>query len=215
MATPKKHVVFDVVGTCVSFDAFFNGIEQAIGPRLRAHNLTAKFFGFAWMQSAELEYTLLLMSGQFTPYKEVFRSIFYRVLFMAGIESPRSFATDEERDLCQAAYSKLELRPGCREMLENLKNNGFTIWCLTTGDTERVGGYFKNAGIDMPSENLVSCHEFMQHDFSSSKNESSSLSIVKPSMGSYKSMLEKFAPDDQKWFAAAHMWDVSAAVKAG
>lgn len=213
MASPKKHVVFDVVGTCVSFDAFFEAIEQTIGQKLLSHNVTAKFFGFAWMQAAELEHTMLLMSGRNTPYKEVFKALFYRVLFMAGIEDPRSFATDEERDMCQAGYSRLELRPGCREMMDKLKGNGFTIWCLTTGDAQRVGGYFKRAGFDMPANKLVSCHEFLPRD--SAPSGSALLSSIKPSMESYKPMLDKFAPADQKWFAAAHMWDVSAAVQAG
>ena len=34
-------------------------------------------------------------------------------------------------------------------------------------------------------------------------------------MAAYRSVLENFAPEDDKWFAAAHMWDVSAAVRAG
>ncbi|OKL61874.1 hypothetical protein UA08_02276 [Talaromyces atroroseus] len=216
MASPKKHVVFDVVGTCVSFDAFFDSIEQAIGPRLLAQNVTAKLFGFAWMQAAELEHTMLRMSKREKPYAEVFKALFYRILFMAGIDDPRSFATDEERDMCHAGYSKLELRPGCREMMEKLRENGFTVWCLTTGDAQRVGGYFKRAGFDMPAENLVSCHDFLKPGSSISESaDTSSIEFIKPSMGSYQPMLDKFAPADQKWFAAAHMWDVSAAVKAG
>ncbi|KAJ6172199.1 hypothetical protein N7470_001266 [Penicillium chermesinum] len=191
MSGSQKHIVFDVVGTCVSFDAFFEGIDRVL--------------------AAELEDVMLLMSKRHHPYKETFKSLFYRVLYMAGIDNPRSFATDEERDLCQAAYSQLELRPGCREMIEKLRANGFTVWCLTTGDRERVGGYFKRAGLDMPDENLVSCHDFTQ----SRSSPSGTKHITKPAMETYEQMLARFAPEDQKWFAAAHMWDVSAAVKAG
>lgn len=215
MPSPQKHIVFDVVGTCVSFDAFFDGIEQVLGPRLAARNITAKLLGFAWMQAAELEHVMLMMSKRYTPYRETFKALFYRVLYMAGIDNPRSFATDAERDLCQAAYSKLELRPGCREMIERLRANGFTVWCLTTGDTERVGGYFKRAGFEMPAENLVSCHQSMENDPNTSTTELSAMPITKPCMESYAPMLAIFAPGDQKWFAAAHMWDVSVAVKAG
>lgn len=211
MVRSNKHVVFDVVGTCVSFDAFFNAIDKVLGARLREHNVTARFFGFAWMQGAELEHTMMLMAGVETPYKDVFKGIFYRVLFMAGIQNPRSFATDEERDLCHAGYSQLELRPGCREMMEKLRGAGLTVWCLTTGDVARVGGYFQRAGLEMPRENLISCHDFKAARLPSQ----SALDVQKPSMGSYKAMLEKFSSNDQVWFAAAHMWDVSAAVKAG
>ncbi|PYH92286.1 putative 2-haloalkanoic acid dehalogenase [Aspergillus ellipticus CBS 707.79] len=211
----QKHIVFDVVGTCVSFDAFFAAIDATIGPRLRAHTITPKFFGFAWMQVAELESTQLLMSGRYTPYADVFRAVFYRVLFMAGISDPRAFATDDERDRCHAGYSRLGLRPGCSAMMDKLRENGFTVWCLTTGDPGRVGGYFTRAGINMPTENLVSCFTFMAHDSNAGAGESASLGVTKPSMGAYKPMLDRFASEDQKWFAAAHMWDVSAAVKAG
>ncbi|KAJ5300957.1 uncharacterized protein N7443_005959 [Penicillium atrosanguineum] len=211
MHVPKKHIVFDVVGTCVSFDVFLNAIEKILGPRLMQHSVNSKVFGFAWMQASELESLMLHMSKRSVPYKEVFKALFYRVLYLSGIEEPRSFATDEERDICQDAYSKLELRPDCRAMMERLRSNGFTIWCLTTGDTERVGGYFKRAGFDMPAENLVSCHQFMKHESALDFP----LAMVKPSMGSYQPMLQKFGSEDQKWFVAAHMWDVSAAVKAG
>ena len=213
MASPQKHVVFDVVGTCVSFDAFYDAIEQTIGEKLRAHGVSSKFFGFTWKETAELEHLMLLMSGRNAPYKDMFKALFYRVLFMAGIEDPRSFATDEERDKCHAGYSQLGLRPGCVEMMQKLKDNGFTIWCLTTGDAQRVGGYFKQAGYDMPEDKLVSCHEFLPRD--SSPSSAALLAAMKPSMDSYKRMLDRFSPDDEKWFAAAHMWDSSAAVKAG
>ncbi|KAL4937906.1 hypothetical protein BDV06DRAFT_232269 [Aspergillus oleicola] len=176
MSQPKKHIVFDVVGTCISFDAFFTRIDEVLGRRLRTDNVDAKIFGLTWMQAAEMEYTFILMSGRYTPYKKVFKQIFYRVLFMSEIPEPRSFATDQERDTCQAAYSKLELHPGCCEMMRK--------------DAQPVSRYFTRARFDMSPENL-------------------------PSMGAYKPMLEKFTPGDQKWFAAAHMWDVSAAIKAG
>ncbi|PIG85962.1 putative 2-haloalkanoic acid dehalogenase [Aspergillus arachidicola] len=177
--TPKKHVVFDVVGTCVSFDAFYNCIDRVIGDKLRAQCITPRFFGFSWMTAAELEFTFLSISERYKPYKEVITALFYRTLHMAGIEDPRSFATEAERDQCVQGYSGLELRPGTRECFAKLREAGFTVWCLTTGDTRRVRGYFERAGVDMP-----------------------------PAM-------ERFAEEDVKWFAAAHMWDVSAAVKVG
>jgi 2-haloacid dehalogenase len=39
--------------------------------------------------------------------------------------------------------------------------------------------------------------------------------VAKPALAAYKPTLARFAADDIKWFAAAHMWDVSAAVKVG
>ena len=48
----QKQVVFDIVGTLVSFDAFYERIDEVIGEKLRAHGISAKLFGFAWMTQA-------------------------------------------------------------------------------------------------------------------------------------------------------------------
>lgn len=196
----QKHVVFDVVGTCVSFDAYFDRIDSVIGDRLRSHNITAKHFGFSWMTVAELEYTFLSIAESYRPYKEVLKAMFYRSLWMAGIADPRSFATDVERDYCIEGYSALELRPGARECFDILRREGFTVWCLTTGDIQRVRGYFERAGVDMPLENFISCD---------------SKGVAKPAPRAYRLALNRFGPQDDTWFAAAHMWDASAAAKAG
>ncbi|KAL3467195.1 hypothetical protein BJX64DRAFT_249038 [Aspergillus heterothallicus] len=67
----------------------------------------------------------------------------------------------------------------------------------------------------MPAENLVSCHEFLEHEADLGVPPTPAVGISQPSMVSYKRMLDRFQEGDHKWFAAAHMWDVSAAVKAG
>ncbi|KAK0118312.1 hypothetical protein ONS95_012606 [Cadophora gregata] len=208
---PKKHIVFDVVGTCVSFDAFYDRIDQILGPRLKAQHVNAKHFGYTWKEAAELEFYFLLYSDRYTPYNEIFKAVFYRTLHMAGISNPREFATEAERDACQAGYSELELRPGCVEMMEKLRGVGWTVWCLTTGDVKRVRGYFLRAGLEMPIENFVSCDQFAEIDPVTGVKKG----VYKPAMASYKPMLKMFAEEDEKWFAAAHMWDVSAAVHAG
>lgn len=195
-----KHIVFDVVGTCVSFDAYYAAIEDALGDRLRAHNITPQFFGYSWMTAAELEFTFLSISERYCPYKEVLQAMFYRTLWMAGIQDPRGFATDKERDQCIQGYWSLGLRPGIKKCFNQLREGGFTIWCLTTGDTARVCGYFKRGDVDMPPENVISCDN---------------KGLAKPALGAYRPVFDQFAPGDAKWFAAAHMWDVSAAVKVG
>ncbi|KAH8701943.1 Haloacid dehalogenase-like hydrolase-domain-containing protein [Talaromyces proteolyticus] len=197
---PKKHVVFDVVGTCVSFDAFYSRINLILGPRLRHHNITAQLFGYTWMEAAELDFTFLSISERYQPYKHVLKALFYRTLWMAGVPDPRSFATDAERDQCIAGYSDLQLRPGAKECFEKLRGDGFTVWCFTTGDVARVRGYFENGGVDVPMENFVSCD---------------SRGVAKPALEAYRSVLERFEEGDEKWFAAAHMWDVSAARMVG
>lgn len=124
------------------------------------------------------------------------KALFYRTLWMAGIKEPRQFATDSERDRCQEGYSLLTLRDGAKDCIEHLRSNGFDVLCLTTADIPRVQGYFKRGGVDMPVESFVSCD---------------TQGVAKPALAAYKPVFEKFGKDDEKWFAAAHMWDVSAA----
>ncbi|KAJ8068959.1 hypothetical protein OCU04_002640 [Sclerotinia nivalis] len=196
----QKHIVFDIVGTCVSFDEYHAQIEQAIGPQLRTHNITAKFFGYSWMTASELEFTFLSISERYKPYNGILEATFYRTLWFAGVEDPRALCTDEEMKACVRGYSELRLRAGAKECFEILEKGGFKVWLLTTADLKRVQGYFSRGGIEMPAENFISCDSF---------------GVAKPALAAYRNALEKFAPDDEAWFAAAHMWDVSAAKKVG
>ncbi|TID25734.1 putative 2-haloalkanoic acid dehalogenase [Venturia nashicola] len=199
---PPKHVVFDVVGTCVSFTAYYTKIAKTIGPKLQKHNINPQAFGYAWMTAAELEFTFLSLSARYKPYKTIFAALFYRTLHMMGVplSAQKTDFSDEERDACIQGYSELELRDGLADCFAVLRSAGFTVWCLTTGDISRVRGYFTRGGVDMPVENFITCD---------------STGVAKPALASYKPALEKFGEGEERWFAAAHMWDVSAAVKAG
>jgi 2-haloacid dehalogenase len=200
MTRPSKHVVFDVVGTCVSFDAYYERIDSVMGAKLRENTITPEHFGFTWQTDAELEFTFLSISGSYKTYREVLRGLFYRTLSFCGIANPRTFATDEDRERCIEGYSALELRPSCSEAFQILRSNGFTVWCFTSGDVQRVKGYFERAGVDMPEKNLVSCD---------------SLGVAKPALPAYEHVWNQLGRSDVKWFAAAHMWDVAAATKVG
>lgn len=98
-------------------------------------------------------------------------------------------------------YKQLTLRPGAKECIEKLRAAGFTVRAFTMGDLARVGAYFKNAGVELPAEHLQSCD--------SSK-------IGKPDPAAYKPILEQLSKEGgTPWFAAGHMWDVSAATRVG
>ncbi|KAF1938600.1 HAD-like protein [Clathrospora elynae] len=200
MTKPLKHVVFDVVGTCVSFDAYYERIDSVLGPRLRQNTITPQHFGFTWQTAAELEFTFLSISGSYKAYKDVLRGLFYRTLSLCGIANPRALATDEEREQCIEGYSNLQLRPGCSETFQYLRDCGFTVWCFTTGDVKRVRGYFERAGVDVPLENFISCDV---------------AGVAKPALPAYQAVWRQLGANGLKWFAAAHMWDVAAATKVG
>ena len=92
----------------------------------------------------------------------------------------------------------LTLRQGAKECVQMLGEACFEVWCLTTANPERVQGYFDRGGMIMPP--IISCDE---------------KGVAKPQLAAYRSVLDKFYTDDEKWFAACHAWDVSAARVAG
>ncbi|RDW75946.1 HAD-like protein [Coleophoma crateriformis] len=199
MSTTKKHVVFDVVGTCVSYDNWIQAIDDRLGDKLRAEGIKPKLLGFAWMEASEREYTYLSMSGAYKPFWDCFQALFYRMLWMAGIEEPRKFATDEDAAYICGEYKKLKARPGIAECFDKLRAAGYTVWALTAGDKTRVLGYFSANGISMPEENFVTCD---------------TLGIGKPAPGTYAQTLKQFN-GEEAWFAAAHSWDTTAAQRNG
>ncbi|KAL4887543.1 HAD-like protein [Aspergillus karnatakaensis] len=202
MASPQnKHVVFDVVGTLISYENFFVALETRLGPRLREQNIGSRIFGYAWMEAAEKEYTYLSLSGGYVKVFDVFRSVFYRTLWQAGITDPRSFASDEDREFVLSAYRELKPRPGVAECFAKLREGGFRVWCLTAGDVERVKGYLDAAGLEFPDEDFVSCDD---------------IGVGKPLPRAYEYILDKFPSGEREiWFAAGHMWDAAGARQCG
>ncbi|KAE9578369.1 hypothetical protein CGMCC3_g5539 [Colletotrichum fructicola] len=202
MAPANKHVVFDVVGTLISYEAFFEAIEARLGDRLRAKHVGPRLFGYAWMEAGEKEYTYMTISGaKYAKFFDIFRSIFYRTLWQAGIQEPRKFATDEDREFLLASYRALRTREGLSQCFSKLRKAGFTVWCLTAGDTERVGGYLAKGGEDFPSENFVSCD---------------TIGVGKPAPETYEYILDKLPKEEcEVWFGAAHIWDTAGARQCG
>ncbi|KAG7410652.1 hypothetical protein Forpe1208_v010658 [Fusarium oxysporum f. sp. rapae] len=155
--------------------------------------------GYMWFEISEREYTHLSITGRYRRFFDVFCSIFYLLLWISGIKEPRSFASDGDLAYIVGHFKDLPLREGVAECLQLLRDAGFTVWGFTAGDTEQVRGYFLNNGIDMPLQNFISCDD---------------AGVGKPALNGYKPLLERLG-SDEKWFAAAHMWDASSAMKAG
>jgi 2-haloacid dehalogenase len=199
MAT-GKNIVFDVVGTLACYDELYNGIDARLGDKLRAQGIKSSLLGYTWIEVAEREYTYLSMAGAYKSFDTVFEAVFYRVLFSAGIQDPKAFASAEDLAFVMEANSRMKLRDGAVECITILRDAGFTVWAMTAADKERVRGYFANAGLDLPTENLLS---------------SDDTGIGKPALDGYVPLYEQLAKEGKPWFAAAHKWDVSAAHRVG
>ncbi|KXT07164.1 hypothetical protein AC578_2385 [Pseudocercospora eumusae] len=202
MATSEKNVVFDVVGTLVGYEVLNEAIDKRMGDRLRAQGIKPSFMGYTWIEVAEREYTYLSMSGKYVTFAGCFEQLFWRILFKAGIPNARDFASaDDLKYIMEEGYMKLELRPGAKECIQKLRDGGFTVRAFTMGDLKRVGAYFKNAGVELPAEHLMSCD---------------TTGVGKPDPAAYKPVFDALSKSgSQPWFAAAHLWDASAAKRSG
>lgn len=127
MAANKKNVVFDVVGTLVSYDKIFQALETRLGDKLREEGIKPALLGYTWLEAAEREYTYLSMSGRYKAFATVFETIFFRMLWMAGIEEPRTFASPEDLKYIMSEYMHLEMRPGAKECVAKLREAGFKV----------------------------------------------------------------------------------------
>jgi 2-haloacid dehalogenase len=198
MPSPKN-VVFDCVGTLVDYTAFTTALQSRLGRQLSSAGIPAPLLTMAWIETAEREYTYLSLSNRYTSFNDLFSKLFTRVLHYAGVSHPHEFCTEEDREFLVDAWTKLTLREGARECIQKLRDAGFTVWGFTAGDVKRVGGYFAQGGVDLPGENLLSCD---------------TTGVAKPIPEAYKPVLERMREESggrQAWFAAAHLWDVSAA----
>ncbi|VTT80422.1 unnamed protein product [Fusarium fujikuroi] len=201
MTAPNRNVVFDVVGTLVSYEHLYEAIKERLGDKLIPRGIQPTLLGICWLEMAEREYAYLSLHGHYVQFLKLFEALFYRCLHYAGVENPRSFAAAEDVAYLMNEFKELKLRDGAAECIQKLRDAGFTVWCFTTGDISRVGGYFSKAGVDMPAENLLSCD---------------TNGVAKPCPEAYGPILNKLSTSESKpWFAAAHLWDVSGAKSAG
>lgn len=196
-----KHIVFDIEGTLVAHDHVIEVVEEIMGDRLRAAGVQPKMLVHLWFEVAEREYTYLSVSDRYIPFIQVFKRTFRRCLRFGDVPNPETFVTDAEIQQLMDGYKDLKMRDGAVECISKLRKAGFTVWAFTCGDREQVRGYFEKAGIDMPGNNVRGCD---------------ANGVAKPVLQCYMPLLEELKKDGTTpWFAAAHMWDVSAAHKAG
>lgn len=199
-SSPSKNIVFDIVGTLISYDNFYQAVETRIGARLRAHGVHPLGFANAWMESAERECTFQEISGSYVPFLKIFGPLFYRTLMFQGIANARDVFTDDEAADLVDAYRNLKAREGVNECFEVLREGGFEVWALTSGDRERVTGYIADNGLNLAVGNVFFCEV---------------LGAGKPYPIVYQHYLKKFEGQGEVWFAAAHMWDSAAAKRNG
>ncbi|ORY24895.1 haloacid dehalogenase [Naematelia encephala] len=198
-------VVFDVVGTCFSYDTGAEALQTRLGPKLESFGIPSKLLFYAWVCGTERDYSYLSQIKQYKPFFQILSSTLKRVLFQAGVPESAldDFYTQEDVDYIMDEYKKLRPRPGLGEMMNTLRGGGFEIWCCSDANPDRIKGYFDGAGVEMPVDHILSADM---------------VKAGKPEAAVYKFAREKAGSDkdgEVSVFAASHAWDVAAARSAG
>ncbi|KAJ7798638.1 putative 2-haloalkanoic acid dehalogenase [Mycena olivaceomarginata] len=194
-------VVFDVVGTCFGYDSVADRLSDVLEsqPALKDAAIQPGLFFSAWTSNAEVDFQRLSVVKEFRSHSELLKTAFYKTLQDAGVSE--SSVPEADVDMLISEYShNLTPRPGLAEMIQTLRDGGFTVWCCSDASPERVRGYFEKAGIDLPTENLLSCDMC-----AAAKPDPKVYRMVKKALGHAKVAV----------FAAAHSWDLAGARKEG
>jgi len=199
-----KSASFDVIGTCFEFSAPIQAIETRLGPKLKAIAVDPKTLFFSWFYAAQRDFTYVSMAGAYVPIAQVLKSTFRRAC--AVVDLPMDAVTDEDVGEVMKAFKAMGPREGLKRCVDGLRESGWDVYGVTNGGLETSLAYFHSAGIALDAEHLISCD---------------TIQIAKPDVRVYENANQHLTKmgleegDGERWFVAAHAWDLVAPRKVG
>jgi 2-haloacid dehalogenase len=200
-----KSVCFDVLGTCFDFDKAIEAIEARLGSRLKTIGVDAKTLFFSWFYSAQRDFTYATIVGDYKPIAEVLKHTLRRACFIVDLPKDQS-PTDEDVAEVMKAVTSLRARPGLKACYDGLRDAGYDVYGITNGGKETSLKYYALADIELDKDHLLSCDE---------------IKVAKPDIRVYENANRHLnskglsTKDGDRWFVAAHAWDLMAARKQG
>jgi len=192
---------FDVIGTCFGFAKAIDAIEQHFGHELKSAGVDAKTFFFTWFYASQRDFTYTSVAGSYTPIAQVLKETFPRAFLIVDVKAE---PTSEQIDAVMAAFKTMGPRPGLKKCFDGLRAHGFDVFGVTNGGKQTSLGYYKAADIQLDEAHLLSCDD---------------LKAAKPDARVYENAMRTVeaagCAGKERWFVAAHSWDLIAARKAG
>jgi 2-haloacid dehalogenase len=204
-----KSASFDVLGTCFSFDAAITTIQARLGPSLAAASVDAKSLFFSWFYAAQRDFTYASLLDHYTPLARILELSFRRACAVVDIPAGAAVRDADVAAVMAAMRGGLRPRDGLRECWEGLRADGWDVLGVTNGAVEASRKLFEEgAGVVLGEGDLVSCD---------------ALRVAKPDARVYahahRCLTERAGGGEEgggeRWFVAAHAWDLAAARKAG
>jgi len=213
-------VCFDALGTCFSVDVLVEAMDELLGERLREAGSGARMTVMDWFHSAQRDYTYLsIISPPPPPISQILTLTLPRSIYYALNSPPSLHESLPDLSPIISKLTALTPSPTLVEALNLLKypsssstganNSSNKILIITNGSKSTTEGYVKSAGLEGLVDDVRSCDE---------------VGLAKPFAGVYEGAMEACEGVEksqggrgkgERWFVAAHMWDVAAARKVG
>ena len=209
-----KSASFDVLGTCFHFQPLIDLIDSILHRHPNTKTaIDAITLFHLWFFAAQRDFTYTSIAGSYTPIASILKQTFRRTLAIVDFPEPEKHVTDSDIDDLVTELKRLPAREGLKECYYGLREAGFDVYAVTNGGKEASLKYYELAGVELDADHLLSCD---------------TIKVAKPDPLVYKSAndwLESRGCEatakvegkevGQRWFVAAHAWDLIAARKAG
>jgi 2-haloacid dehalogenase len=198
----SKSASFDVIGTCFEFSEPIKTIHQRLGPKLTTAAVDPKTLFFSWFYAAQRDFTYVSLCGSYKPIAEILKLTFRRACLV--VDLPADAVTDEDVAEVMKAFKSMKPREGLKRCFDGLRDLGWDVYGVTNGGSEVSLNYYHAAEIDLDAEHLLSCDD---------------LKLAKPDPKVYdnaqRHLSSRGLGNGERWFVAAHSWDLIAAKKSG
>ncbi|WWC88329.1 uncharacterized protein L201_003238 [Kwoniella dendrophila CBS 6074] len=213
-----RSICFDALGTCFTLKDIISAVEGKYGDELAKKGFGSKGFVLDWFHSAQRDYTYLsLISPPPPPIASILKTTFPLTLSSAlSVVIP---SDSKKIEGITSLLNSLPAAPTLKETFEFLSSTS-KLAIITNGSKSTTEKYASIAGIDKYVEKVISCDD---------------VGLSKPHKEVYQTanqLCEEFEYQDQdqdqqsidknhnnnnheRWFVAAHLWDLVAAKKAG
>lgn len=201
-----KSASFDVLGTCFHFAPVIHLIDTILHHSNPTTPIDATTLFHSWFYAAQRDFTYLSLCNRYTPIARVLRGTFRRACSIVGFPEVQTNITDEDLDGIMREIRQLPAYEGLRECFAGLREAGWDVFAVTNGGAETSLKYFELAGVPLDGDHLVSCDEIEGGVAKPDSRVYERMNTVLESRGCEKS---------ERWFVAAHAWDLAAARSAG
>lgn len=211
-----KSVCFDVLGTCFHFQPLIDLISKIINRNGNNDkmNIDACTLFHSWFYAAQRDFTYLSICKSYTPIAQVLQQTLRRACAIVDFPNPETNITDQDLEDIMTAIQRLPPRNGLRECFNGLRSAGWQVYAVTNGSKPASLTYFELANIELDAAHLLSCD-----DIEVAKPDPKVYENAKQWLESQQcennTVLRDGRSGSQRWFVAAHSWDLFAARGAG